>query len=346
MRYILSKSYSIIGINIFTAVFVTLTLSNLIIAYDMVGTPADTLGDYYMSFSINENSMGLNSIIETVKESGSDVLLLRYNKSNSCGVLASNIMFTPDILEGRSFVEEDFNSHSNVVIIDESYVKKCQEMNGKKYYIMDNDYYEVIGIFRRTENSINQDAYIYYNLLSDHVLNKENNDIGQYAIDAGKNTQSIVNQINELANIEIMHTIDNNSFWEKLQQAVISQQINLFPLIMIIIVIILNSVNTSFNWVENRKNEIIVRKICGATKKKINQMIVRDYIYVSIFSYSFGYVLAYIISHIDMKIFVGFSFSLLTVIVSFAATVIIGLCVALIMMFSYEQKTIAIQRKE
>lgn len=211
--------------------------------------------------------------------------------------------------------------------------------------MLDNINYEVIGIFKRTENYINQDSYVYYNLLSNDILNRANNIIGRYAIDAGTYTQFMVNKVNKMTDIKLLHTKDDNSFWEKFKQAVISQQINLFPLIIIIIMIILNSVNTSLNWVENRKNEIIVRKICGATKSKINQMMVRDYIFVSMISYIFGYGFAYVISQIDMKIFVGFSFSLLTAIAALIVTVMIGLCVALIMMFGYDKKSIAIQRK-
>ena len=104
------------------------------------------------------------------------------------------------------------------------------------------------------------------------------------------------------------------------------------PLCLVMIAVILNSINITINWVNNNKKELVVRRICGANMKNLTFLLIRKYFILTSVSYVVGFVTAYLISKVNYSLFTGFDFSIITILISYLATMAMSVISILIML--------------
>ena len=317
----------------------------------MVGIPANGLSNSYCSFSIGEfrdkislNKISLIDLINYLREQNTDILLIKETETKVFGVYANKKKFTPKIVWGRTFTQNDFVGRTMSIIVSEKLINKCSKKGGKLYYQHDLIYFEVIGIFRSSTNVINQDAIAYYNLSynnkSENML-YDNDIFGNFQLDAGKKTSELVRKLDNFCSIKVTRSATDDTFFEKLQKTVSAQGITIFPIILIAILVLLNSINIASNWIENRKTEIFVRRLVGATLKKICIMLFVDFLFIVTVSFVFAFLLMLAISEVDLVIFLKFKFSIITLLLSYVAVIVLGTIASIFMLIDYYKNNIS-----
>lgn len=334
MRNLFSKSISVIIINIYTALFLTIALSNLVYAYYQTYVYADGLeGDFCLASFVEDKSSGefykeFYSSFNSICEDDEKMHILRYNDTGNCGVYSSDNNFANlDIQSGRNFEMDDFKYNKNVAVISDTMKEKCIDDNGTPMIQIGNGFYEVVGFFSyNSNNTINPNSYVYYNLFSENMFEDTSN-IGQLAIDI-----SLTDKLSELFSINDIAYPTKISFSERLSLALFSQSITITPLCLVLIAVILNSINITINWVNNNKKELVVRRICGANIRDLSFLLVRKYFILTSFSYILGFILAYILSKFNYSLYIGFDFSIITILISYLATMIMSVLSIIILL--------------
>lgn len=350
MKYLLSKSLPVILINFFTALCVILLFSNVVYSFQMTGSFQDGLSHNYCLFTVLQNNgtsqvTSIASLLKRIDDIEQEVTLLRYDGSNECGVYRNMGEFEVVLQEGRSFSSEDFRSMRNVALVAEEQLPLCIERGNIRYISIQGNNYEVIGVFQRSTNSINSDAYVYYNLNSAFLRASMSSLDGQFAIDAGTMTKKIFDSISQEFPLRLIFTGENMSFGHRLQIAIYSQPMAIFPFALIATMILLNSINTSFNWLDKRKQELSTRRICGATVNELFLLLIRDYFLLVTASYIAGLTASVALAQLPIIRAIGASFSPITIVLSFFATIFSGFLSVVLMLVSATKKTIAVQRR-
>lgn len=347
-KYLIHNSIHIITVFITTAVMVVLCLSNFIKAYSMVDDPADLLSNSYMDFSvvsgvkINSEITNLEVFTDYINENSNSFILYKENiMTKGKALYFKNAEFKPNLIDGREFNESDFKNNTNTIMISSDVQDKVIEKEGKKYYTVENDLYEVIGVYQKSKNKINIDSNYYYNMLASNNLDQNSNLLsGLYQLDGFDSTHSLLMNMTTLLPIEVHENQTANTFFEKLEKALSTQAINVFPLFLIIVMVLLNTTGITINWIEKRKKEIAIRRLCGATKSEIKKMLIKEYILLTSGCFVVGLSLAYFISKISLWIFIGFDFSILTIFMAFIFTLFIGIFSSLILMTFYDKNEV------
>lgn len=349
MKHLLSKSLPVVAISFFTALCVTIIFSTIVYAFKMAGRFQDGLSDNYKMFTIlqfNEEDknedLDFTSLFAKVDHISAKATLLRYDGSIECGVYQNKGEFDVSIKEGRSFSKEDFVTMRNVALVSEEQLSMCVEQDGIRYISVQDEPYEVVGVFCRSRNRINPDAYVYYNLNTLKPTSRVN---GQYAVDAGAETVALFDEIANDFPIQLIYSADELTFSDRLQTAVSSQQMAVFPFILVVAMVLLNSINISFNWLDKRRQELSARRICGATANDLFRLLSKDYFMIVTFSYIFGLVASIILAQVPLIQAIGVDFSPLTVILSYLMTMIAGTISVTLMLISARKKTVAEQRR-
>lgn len=346
MKYLIKKSIAVIIINVFTAVFIVIALSSFTYTLNMSYEYQDGLTQNYILFSFNKinDNIFVGDLLDEVKKCDEQISVFRYQNNGTCGVYYnSEVRAFLQMQSGRFFIKDDFDSNDKVAVVSNVYSNQCVIVDNEKKILIDNDYYRVIGEYEYNYNPVNESAYVYYNLNT--LENRsETTYIGQFALDADNNTDSIVSNLKNDYPISIIKTVNQFSWLERFKTALSSQFITLVPLTLVTIMVLLNSVNISINWIEKRKKELVARQICGATYKNIGIMLFNDYYMIITASFLVGAIIAFFISKVPIKLFVGFVFSISAIAVSYIVTVVVSLLsISIVLVRSY-RKTIVSQR--
>lgn len=342
IKYLLSKSVNLITINVIIGTLLTLCLSGLVRSFIDARNAPFGLSDKCISFTLkraDETSNQAVTIPDLISQINNDVpfALIKKDYFPYCGIYFNGNDFSPNIIDGRNFNEDDFINHQNVALVSSEAESNCTEEDGIKIISVNNINYEVIGVFQKNPNTINRDAEIYYNLFSENVLNYENNAYGQYIIDTVEPIKNTVTDISELGNVstDMPYT---TGLWDSLEIAISAQAYSLIVIVLIALMIALNSISVSAFWIEKRRKEFFIRKLTGARSIQINMLLIRDYWLVLTASYVFSFLLSYIISNIEFILFDGFDFSVITLVFAYGLTLFAGFSSMLPVLFSYNRR--------
>lgn len=347
MRYLISKSISVLILNICIAFFVTITFSNFIHAFQLSEVYQDHLSTDHLIFSIessDDTQYRIHDIIGDIESQSDNMLMLRYNDNEICGVYDTRKQLKLKIISGRNFAVDDFQEKSNVVLVSNTYSDRCIEIDGVKKFLIGDDYYDVIGIYEYEDNPIHQNSYVYYNLNSTNMRNNQYSMSGQFAIDIGDKTDEIFDFLSKNYDVDLVFSGRNNTFFDRIKIAFFSQYVTIAPLLLVIIMTLLNTINVSFDWIDKRKKELIARKISGADKYSLIWLLVKDYTIIETISYILGFFMVLLVSQLKIKIFIGFDFSYITIVISFIVTLLIGVLSITLMVLCGNLKSITEQR--
>lgn len=343
MRYLLTKSKQVIIINMFISILIVLCFANLVEAFNMTGKYADNLSESYLKFSIisdkdkEGNEQKLSDLIKRLNNENKDYYLHKEAESNIVGIYSNNKSFTPKLISGRGFEKNDFLNKTNTILVSEDILKECYIVDNKQFYVYNNLIYEVIGIYKRSNNKVNIDAKAYYNLNSRNITDSANFIVGTYSYDS----EAEVNISDNLNDLEYKIIEHNNTLLNRIGKAISSQEASVYSIILVIIMVIINSINISSSWIDSRKKELFVRIICGATDEKIKMLLYKDYILILTIAFFPALIISYMLTFIDLDIFIGFDFSIYTVLFSYFIVLIIGLITNQIMLKIYKKSKIS-----
>lgn len=254
-----------------------------------------------------------------------------YNTNNISFIIDNKRLDNPPILKG-SWIGD--NSDKECVI-----GKEVQSIDNN--LSIDDSKYEVIGTVGRESIGSAYDYSIYINLINMPTVLKNDLSVGLSIIlkstDEG-NVIEIDNLVNNIKNlypeisISIVENIDvlNQS---KIYLGLMSNEMN--NLIKIILVAIINNIIICYFVIMSRKKEIVIRKVFGATNKKIFKQIISEFLFVNfvaicitiLIQLSLNKILSsYMSVGIDFNIFaISIMLTLITTLCTIAIPIIIAL---------------------
>ena len=238
----------------------------------------------------------------------------------------------PNVLKGRYFNQDDFNNGKKVAVIGKGLMDKVIKEDGKDYYYIENENYEVIGVLGDDKKASGDDYNVYINL--DALLTKDSFYLkGKYAIDAGKNSKNILNEIKSKYKDTDINIVEAEP--EVISPIAKSIKENVQAQIVFILEIIgtfvLNTVCVTEYWIKNRKKEIGIKRALGATKRRIFVSIIGELITINIISFVVGYGI-YIITSYVMDGYIHFYLG--STLIAFAITLISALSTAIVPIYN------------
>lgn len=259
------------------------------------------------------------------------------------------------ILQGNYFSTKDYNSNNNVVILGKDLANELFP-NGinsnSKINIIDKTY-TVIGVCGRMYRQTQWDSAIYIPFNSyPEILNAnfsdksiENQQENEYSLSLflrkSKNhnldLESLVKNTfdEELKNsgyqysvdFEYIESRDNSSFFNSILGTTLISG-------MILIIVIINVINLSLFWIFNRKKEICIKKLLGATDFTIIISLILETTIIALFSAILAIIVQFIISKIFLNYLISFgiscNISLSNFIICFCIAIICGFVSSLI----------------
>lgn len=232
----------------------------------------------------------------------------------------------PKILDGRYFNQDDFNQNKKVAVIGKGLLDQVVKENGKEYYYVANDNYEVIGVLGDEKKETGNDYSVYINL--DALLNKDSFYLkGNYSIDSAMDSREMFNKIKDKyqgTNINITEDeTQSTTTGTILKENVKSKMVFI---IEVVGTFILSTVCVTEYWIKDRKKEIGVKRALGATKLRIFLSIIGELSLISILSFWSGYIIYIVITYAKD----GYShFYIESAVISFLITFIAALITAI-----------------
>lgn len=168
MHYLFRKSLSVIVLNTVMATLIVMGFSNLITAYQMTDYCPDGLSKSYMEYRVHYGVEGKTSaldMIEAIESRSANYVLYRASGNGIYGIAAKGNIPQFDLVSGRNLTTEDFDTHSNVALVSEETAAQCTSHSDKLWFSNMNVLYEVIGVYRMSDNTVIKDAGAVYSLL-------------------------------------------------------------------------------------------------------------------------------------------------------------------------------------
>ena len=218
------------------------------------------------------------------------------------------------ILQGNYFSSEDYISDNKVVILGKDLASTLFPNginNDSKINIYDN-YYKVIGVCGRKYRETQWDnaVYIPFNsypeiLNTDKYKQDDEYSLSLFLRKSNNSSLKFENFINSTLqqklqytpyqytmNMEYIESRDNSSFFNSIIGTTLIAG-------MILIIVIINVINLSLFWIFNRKKEICIKKLLGATDSNIIIAIILETTSIAIFSTLLALIVQLIISQIS-----------------------------------------------
>lgn len=322
---------------IVTSLLVTPCMAIFMDSFKMGYIPANKLSTDYKEFTTIENTA---TLLKTTYNSVGDKSLLLFEKNDDefLGVYGVNNNYIPNIIEGRGFTNQDFTYNTNTILISIDLMNNVIKKDGKKMYLYNDVLFEVIGIYKRDYNVINQDAKAYFNLSSEaylgKVLEKQNKSV-LFQLDAYKNTKEVMKSLKKEISLQERDTIMKTSFGNNIQKVVSTYSISIIIIILLIGILILNIINIITNWIDRRKSEIYIRTIVGATNKDVLILLLMDFLILHTISSLISSIILIIIFNQLSNI--PYTLSLISLYSSFLIITLIGSLIVLIITKTYRK---------
>ena len=281
MKQNLKHSKHLMVIYFLIAVMTLLTVTHLVNTYRMETKSANGLSENHVKFSMMEYSDAF-SIYQNLEKEENWIIEMEL-ADGIMGVCYKGFPFHPQILSGRSFSKEDFSKQRNVVLIATSMKRYCEKEGDTLYYYLDNMKFEVIGIYEKENNFVNEDANVYINFTASQMVNFSAS--GYVYVDSEKrNPISFVSAFEKDA-ISIQEErgkITNKDFFVK---NIKDQELTVQAYAVVLLVMVCNLVSIINQWIYRRKKEIYVLRLVGANNRNIRKKIDGDMLMVILISF-------------------------------------------------------------
>ena len=252
----------------------------------------------------------------------------RDNDSVRAAYLKGNVP-VPDMLEGRFFTEEEMENGEKVAVLGALCKRNVEEKDGKEYYTFGNVRYEVIGYMGREDEVTDLDNMVWLNMGA--YLDKASA-VGRFAVDTGSETETA-----EVAD-RLLETLpeENRSQAAEIIHERKIRSISYFTRKIynfIIIAIIINIAIVSVYYIDKRMYVIAVKKLVGASFMSIAGDIAAEYASFAAVGVVIGIISAFLLRFTPFassdEVYM-MSFSVPSVLVMFAATILLSLVISVI----------------
>jgi hypothetical protein len=258
--------------------------------------------------------------------------------------LIGDTEFNPEIIAGRSFIDEDFKKRRPVAIINDSewINRRILLRDGREYLWHENNEYEVIGRFRRKtwKNYIEReyyDASIFVNMNALFEA-QELPLLGSFSIDAGRESPALISGLKEK-----VKSINPDIYIQEIEKSrvddimamlatAVKRSFNFLLILIYTAFLILLNISTITNyWIEGRNKELAIRMLSGGKRSNIRMLILREYLLIVSLAYASGVLLAYMLMNIAGKVFAfGVTIYSAAIITGYLACLLIGVISGLI----------------
>lgn len=335
-------------------IFVIIIFSLIIFTFSIVSSIL--ISDYKMNNEINalqnmdtiyfkfDNSekVSFNDVINVLNGYDESKIYIeydpipKYNNNNTLfgkGIYYNyNIGNIFPILEGRNFTLEEINSTEKKILVGKNIRSNTIEENDKKYFIIGEEKFEVIGTLGSEERNTAYDDIFIINLKSSKGLS----DIRarwKLNVSNNNNLENILNEYRELAITNSVNIDIRNEDYKKINILDIllarPEFINIF--LMVFGFGVINLIIIVYYWINKNIKEIGIRKAYGGTDLIISLQILLQY-EVSVFiSIILGILSHLVLKSVLTKIFPMFTFDLYyeNIILSTLLFMIIGLIISI-----------------
>lgn len=199
------------------------------------------------------------------------------------GVYVKDNTNTFPLTDGRSFQYTDYFTNKKLALVGRNLRNECKIINGKCYYIIQNEPYEVIGTLGIESSSL-LDNYLWINL--DAMLDKFSSD-GFYVLGGSKKCGDILNDAS-LKNI--VSEVEAEEVGIKAMYRERNSGLIIFVLLLVCFLICV-SICISY-WLEGQKYVMSVKKLCGISNLNIFFDLWKDFITTCSLSYFCGSLIA------------------------------------------------------
>lgn len=294
--------------------------------------------DFALDLSKEEKEVLLNDLMKN-----KDMIIKVQGSQNqfepgvfSAGVFSNvDVNYDMPIIEGRFFNAEDFKSNKKEVVIGKEVLKSSivTTRNGKKYIKKGVEEFEIIGIIGEDKRRSYFDYHLFYKLNNFDIDEMENytftlasnrislHEIEEYVSEKNKEKEQFMN-------VTVNETGGNSS--DTLARAVGIGGLYLMFYGFAAFCAFLTYILALINYINNIKDEIVIRKTYGATTFDLIYEMISRYIGIT----TIGTVIAVILSYItsQLNIFNGSYFDLrnLSFIVLFNIMILIGIIFSII----------------
>ena len=198
----------------------------------------------------------------------SDFMIYKYLAEDSIEIIRG-VYGTKDIFQfykqietGRFFDINDYEDKSLTVVVGSEILPLTTSENDKKYYIYNQEKYEVIGVFKNTNTDL--DNSVYLNLT--HLLEVEDN-IGLYYVDANRKevVESVLTQMRQNA-LGKYRTLDVT--YESNLDDGLGSMANTLLIFSAIASILCLCITTIF-FIQQQNYSVAIKKMCGMTQKNL-----------------------------------------------------------------------------
>lgn len=243
------------------------------------------------------------------------------------------------LIDGRFITTQDFIENAKVAVIGKNLKHLTFIKNGKEYIRFEQEEYLVVGTLGHANRSSNFDDRFFLSLngLLPQYTNLEalstswildNDHLTKDVQDSFSNLNGKVAKLNNKVKLENTYTQTSKSYLDD----ILSNGIFIMGLLaLVIIVLLLNVVNTTNFYLESKRKEIGVRKTYGADNWQIAQKILLDYELQAISAFILALLFYAILIKFKINtIIFGDYIYLLSPVIAFVGVLTIGSIIALI----------------
>ena len=302
LKKILKAKYSL-----FIFISITIFTSLVVSTYQSLLSDAKTSGNYISENATLVDFENINSIPKEIfLNSIYKIPNINIEKKGlSPGAFGGKAVYyaSPEnesinMISGRFFTNEDFKVNKPVAIVGKEVLKTCTEKNNKTYFIYDNIEYEVIGVMGFANRSSLSDLKFTLNLnsyIEKHPLITDKSFVF-YSYSNNNVFDDFISEI-EKSSISINYELKSiKSVNNSIKNSLLMDGFNVTILLIILILLIsVNIINVTIQWVEKNRKAISIKKAIGATNSKILVELILNYQLISCISFIIGMIVYVII---------------------------------------------------
>ena len=279
----MSKIRKVLMISIFIVIGFTVPVMLLVITDNQLNIriSREFYSDNAVTFFVEGSDR--NDIEYIMKNMNKGDILYGEINGNCRGVYVNDHKTTFPVIDGRSFQNTDYFTDKKLALIGRNLRDNCKMINGKYYYILQDELYEVIGTLGIESASL-LDNYIWINL--DAMLNTFSPD-GFYVLDGSKKCGDILHDAN-------LNNIVSEVEAEEVGIKAMYKERNIGLIIFVLLLVcffICVSICISY-WLESQKYLLSVKRLCGISNFNILFDLLKDFITTCSLSYFCGSIIA------------------------------------------------------
>ncbi|PEC19913.1 ABC transporter permease [Bacillus cereus] len=241
--------------------------------------------NFRFSMKESEGNNSLHKFIKQTKQSNYILFKENIEKPNIRGVYSSQTLNTIPMKSGRFFQKEDFFHNKKLAVVGKEF-KDIENISGKKFVNYKGHKFEVIGTIGGEVKS-EVDNIIYLNL--DALWDLNINSTGIYVIDGNDDGEKLFSTLESILGKDSVFPIEDKGKGSKrlFENNFID---NSMIFLLFIIALMMNILSTSY-WIYKKRILISIQHFIGHKSFYIYRSLYYKYIFISICSYSIGFVL-------------------------------------------------------